>query len=236
MSDSKTVGQYVVERPARARVFERFGIDYCCGGKKPLAQTCADKHLDLQQVLAALEQSDTYAAPAEDWSQATLTALADHIEATHHQFLKQEFARLEFFVNKVARRHGPDRPELVELHKVFLALRDELQQHMAKEEQILFPLCRQLEAGAEPVASHCGSIANPIAVMVREHEDAGDLLAQMRALTDNYTVPEGACNTFRAVFASLAELEADLHVHIHKENNILFTRAMELERGAAVGA
>jgi len=236
MSGSKTVGQYVVERPARARVFERFGIDYCCGGKKPLAQTCADKHLDLQQVLAALEQADAPSAPSEDWSQAPLTALADHIEATHHQYLKQEFARLEFFVTKIALKHGPDKPELVELREVFLALRQELLQHMVKEELILFPLCRQLESAAGPVPSHCGSVANPIAVMVREHEDVGELLAKMRKLTNNYTVPEGACNTFRAVFASLAELEADLHLHIHKENNILFPRAIELERGVAVGA
>jgi regulator of cell morphogenesis and NO signaling len=231
MSNSKTVGQYVVERPARARVFENFGIDYCCGGKKPLEQVCLDKKIDLQQVLAALEQADAPNASAEDWSQASMTELADHIEARHHQPLKRELERLDFFTEKMARKHGTDKPELVAVRELFVALRQDLEQHLAKEEQILFPLCRQLEAAGGPVASHCGSVANPIAVMVREHEGAGELLARLRAVTHDYTVPEDACNTFRAVYASLAELEADLHVHIHKENNILFPRAIEVERG-----
>jgi regulator of cell morphogenesis and NO signaling len=234
MSNSKTVGQWVVERPARARVFETFGIDYCCGGKQPLEQACRDRHVDVQQVLKALEQSDTQPSPLEDWSHATLTELADHIEATHHQYLRREFPRLDFFTEKVARNHGADKPQLAELRQVFLALRDELEQHMAKEEQILFPLCRRLAAAGGPVASHCGSVANPIAVMVREHDDAGEALARMRELTNGYAAPEGSCNTFRAFMASLAELEADLHLHIHKENNILFPRAIELERSAAV--
>jgi regulator of cell morphogenesis and NO signaling len=233
MSNSKTVAQYVVERPARTRVFERFGIDYCCGGKRPLEYACRDKNLDLHEVLAALDQSDTPApSPADDWSRATLTALADHIEATHHDYLKRELQRLDPFLEKIARKHGPTKPELVALREVFVLLRQDLEQHLAKEERILFPLCRQLEAASGPVQAHCGSVANPIAVMVREHEDAGGLLARMRELTHDYAIPEDACNTFRAVYASLQELEADLHQHIHKENTILFPRAIELERGA----
>lgn len=236
MSNSKTVGQFVVERPARARVFERLGIDYCCGGKKPLEQACRDKNLDLQNVLAALDQSDTHTVPTQDWSNATLTALADHIETTHHQYLKRELERLDFFTEKMARKHGPAKPELVALREVFVTLRQDLEQHLAKEEQILFPLCRQMEAAGGLVPSHCGSVGNPIAVMVREHEDAGELLARMREVTHDYAVPEDACNTYRAVYASLQEMEADLHEHIHKENNILFPRAIEVERGAAVTA
>jgi regulator of cell morphogenesis and NO signaling len=236
MSGSKTVSQFVVERPARARVFERFGIDYCHGGAKPLEQACRDNLLDPQEVLSALEQSDAHTMRVEDWSNATLTALADHIEAAHHQYLKRELERLDFFTEKMARNHGPERPELVALRDLFVTLRQDLEQHMAKEERILFPLVRQMEAVGGPVTSHCGSVANPIAVMVHEHENAGGLLARLREVTHDYAVPEDACNTFRAVFDSLREMEADLHLHIHKENDILFPRAIALERGVGARA
>ena len=160
MSNSKTVGQYVVERPARARVFENFGIDYCCGGKKPLEQACHDEKLDLKEVLAALEKADTPNASAEDWSQASMTELADHIEATHHQPLKRELERLDFFTEKMARKHGSDKPELVAVRELFVALRQDLEQHLAKEEQILFPLCRQLEVTGGAAAGRWHRIAD----------------------------------------------------------------------------
>jgi len=231
MQIEKTVGQWVVERPSRARVFERLGIDYCCGGKHPLRQACEQKQLNYDAVLADLDQDD--AAPAEglrSWASASLTDLCDHIDQTHHAYLKNELPRLEFLTNKVAARHGETRPALREVHQVFVALKSEMEGHMMKEERVLFPLCRQLDVAEELPAMHCGSIGNPIEVMIREHEDAGDALARIRALTDDFTCPPDACNTFRALYDSLHQLEQDMHQHVHKENNILFPKAVRLEK------
>ena len=173
------------------------------------------------------------AAPSKserNWASASLIDLCDHIEQTHHAYLKQELPRLEFLTNKVATRHGDNRPALRELSDVFAALKAEMETHMMKEEQILFPLCRQLDAAEQVPAMHCGSIGTPIQVMIREHEDAGDALARIRALTDNFTCPPDSCNTFRAMYDSLHELEQDMHQHVHKENNILFPKAIRLEK------
>ena len=230
-ASGKTVGQLVVERPSRARVFERLGIDYCCGGKHPLRQACAQKNLNYDAVIAELEQDQV--APEEaarNWSSASLTDLCDHIEQTHHAYLKQELPRLEFLTNKVAARHGETRPALREVHQVFVALKTEMDDHMLKEERVLFPLCRQLDVAEELPTMHCGSVGNPIEVMMREHEDAGEALARIRALTDDFTCPPDACNTFRAMYDSLQQLEQDMHEHVHKENNILFPKAIRLEK------
>jgi regulator of cell morphogenesis and NO signaling len=229
-----TVGQLVTERPGRARVFEAFGIDYCCGGKKPLAQAIREKGLDEKAVVGVLAAFDEQSPQAErDWSKATLTELADHIEQTHHAYLKIELPRLEFLVNKVANRHGSHTPSLVELAGVFNAFKPELESHMQKEEGVLFPICRQLESARGPLQFHCGSVENPVAVMIREHDDAGDALKRMRELTNDYTPPIDACNTYRALFDALKELEQDMHRHVHKENSILFPKVIELEQRLA---
>jgi regulator of cell morphogenesis and NO signaling len=225
-----TVGQLVTERPARARIFETFGIDYCCGGKKRLDHALAEEGLDPKTVLGILNAFDEQAPAVErDWSTATLTELADHIEQTHHAYLKKELPRLEYLVNKVAHRHGGRTPQLVELAQVFNAFKVELDSHMRKEEVVLFPICRQLDLAGEPQRFHCGSVENPIAVMVREHDDAGAALARMRELTNDYTPPPDACNTYRALFDALRQLEQDMHRHVHKENSILFPKAAARE-------
>jgi regulator of cell morphogenesis and NO signaling len=225
-----TVGQLVSERPARARVFEKFGIDYCCGGKKPLEQACSDKGVDLQKVLDDLRAAEQQGSPDDtDWVKATMTELAEHIQQTHHAYLKQELPRLDAITNKVAAVHGDRHPEMVQVREVFVNLKAEMESHMAKEEMILFPLCRKLDTAKEAFASHCGSVQNPIRVMIAEHEDAGHALEQFRTLTHDYTPPTDACNTFRALLDSLRQLEADMHQHVHKENNILFPRAIEAE-------
>jgi len=228
-----TVGQLVVERPSRARVFEKFGIDYCCGGKVPLKQAIAAKGLPADAVVAELEREEApgqQAAFDRNWATASLTDLCDHIEQTHHARLKQDLPRLEFLTAKVASRHGDRRPELVEVHRIVLALRAELESHMAREEQVLFPFCRRLDSADSLPPSHCGTVRNPIEVMVREHEDAGEALAQLRELTDDYTPPADACNTYRAMYDALHELERDMHQHVHKENNILFPKAIRAEK------
>jgi regulator of cell morphogenesis and NO signaling len=230
ITTESAVGQLVADRPSRARVFEKLGIDYCCGGRQPLSEACSSRGLDAATVLRLLEAIDEApATPQADWSRATMSELADHIEQTHHAYLKQELPRLHQLLEKIAAKHGDSRPALRELLEVFLAFAEELFSHMAKEERILFPLIRQLESAGGPAAFHCGSIRNPIAVMVAEHDNAGRALQRMRELTDGYAAPADACNTYRASFDALRQLEADMHQHVHKENNILFPRATQAE-------
>ena len=226
-----TIGQLVTERPARARIFESFGIDYCCGGKKPLAEAIREKGLDEKAVVGVLDAFDDQPTQSAepDYAKMSMTELADHIEQTHHAYLKNELPRLAFLVNKVATRHGEGRPQLIEVAHVFNAFMAELESHMQKEEMILFPICRRLEQAGAPQQFHCGSVQNPIRVMVQEHDDAGQALQQMRTLTDDYTLPPDACNTYRALFDSLQQLEQDMHRHVHKENSILFPKAVEAE-------
>jgi regulator of cell morphogenesis and NO signaling len=231
----KSVGELVTERPSRARLFERLGIDYCCGGKKLLDQACRDKHLDVVGVLKELQDEEaTDVAPQDrNWSSASLTDLCDHIEQTHHAYLKQELPRLDHLTRKIAAVYGDREPSLREVQRIFEAFSGELTAHMAKEEGILFPLCRRLDRADQlppPFRGPGGGIANPIEVMIREHEHAGDALAQIRALTNGFTCPSDACNTYRVTFAALEQLERDLHHHVHKENNILFPKAVRLER------
>lgn len=226
----RTIGEMVTERPSRARVFETFGLDYCCGGKKPLAEACQEKGIDPKTILDVLKMLDEQAGePERDWSQATMTELAANIEQTHHAYLKRELPRLEYLVCRVALRHGDTQPHLVELRDVFLAMKPELEEHIVKEEQILFPLCRQLESAQTLPEIHCNSVDNPIKQMVHEHNDAGEALAKMRKLTNGYTPPMHACNTYRAMYDALAEFERDMHRHVHKENSILFPKASAAE-------
>lgn len=158
-----------------------------------------------------------------------MTALIDHIEQVHHTYLRAELPRLRFLTSKVRTAHGGRHPELVEVERVFSALEAELASHMQKEEQVLFPMIRQLETSAVLPQFHCGSIGNPVFAMEREHDDAARGLATLRSLTDGYAPPEDACNSYRAMLDGLRELESDLHQHIHKENNVLFPRALGRE-------
>jgi len=230
----QTVGQLVVDRPSRARIFEKFGIDYCCGGGKPLREAIEQAGLNANSVLAELQReqnaSDSQPAGQRDWATASLSNLCDHIEQTHHAYLRQELPRLEFLTAKVASRHGQRRPELIQIRDIFASLKAEMESHMIKEERILFPMCRQLDNADRLPQFHCGSVSNPISVMIREHDDAGDALSRIRVLSNNYTAPDDACNTYHALFHSLHQLERDMHQHVHKENNILFPRAIQAEK------
>ncbi len=227
-ASKRTVGEWVTERPSRSRVFERCGIDYCCGGKRPLDVACSKAGYDLNDVLDALQESDASSAGEKDvdWSQAKMADLVDHIVSTHHAYLRRELPRLVEMGAKVAAAHGDRHPEVVTCHDVFASLRVELNSHMDKEEQILFPMIKTLE-GAESVPQfHCGGIENPIAAMEDEHDSAARALSKLRALTHEYEPPDEACNTYRAWLDGLRELEADMHRHVHKENNILFPKAI----------
>lgn len=232
LSTRTTVGSLVASRPARSRIFEQLGIDYCCGGKIPLAEACGKKGFDshtVLQMLRALDQAAS-AEPHVDAASMTLAALADHIETTHHAYLRIELSRLDVITEKVARVHSEHDPRLVQVRATFRAFMEELHSHMLKEERILFPMVRQLEKTRDTSVLHCGTLANPIRQMEHEHDGAGDGLARMRELTDGFTPPAWACNTYRVMLDALAQLERDMHQHMHKENNVLFPRALELER------
>jgi len=227
LSSKRTVGELVAENPARARVFERYGIDYCCGGKQPLDQACRQRGMAPGPLIEELDQALTRLGGEErDWKNAPLRELIAHIVSRHHAYLKAELPRILELFAKVLRAHGEREPRLAAAKEVFDVFKEELESHLMKEEMILFPAIGRLEAGASAVTL-C-SIEHPIARMEYEHESAARALAQMRHLTFDYHIPDEACNRFRALFAALIELEADLHQHIHLENNILFPRAAVL--------
>jgi len=231
LDPSQSVGDLVRARPGRARVFEDLNIDYCCGGKVSLARACEKRSIPLDDVVSQIEASDSAGDGAKvvDADAMTMTELADYIEATHHAYLREELPRLDFMTEKVARVHGEKEPRLATVRQAFVALRNELEPHMMKEERVLFPIIRQLEASSGPLEFDCGSVANPIRQMEQEHDQAGDALAVIREATDGFVPPEWACNTYRAMLDSLAALEADMHQHVHKENNVLFPKSLQAE-------
>lgn len=229
-----SVGQLVAERPSRAKVFERFAIDYCCGGKLTLAAICAKKGLNPAQVLDALSVHDAEhgRTQEQDWSARSLAELARHIVSTHHAYLREAMPRVAALAQKVARVHGPEHPELVEVARVFGKFQLEMDVHMQKEEGVLFPAIAGLELGQGGQMP----IQFPIRAMESEHDEAGQDLARLRTLTSDYALPDDACNSYRALFDSLQELEADTHTHIHLENNVLFPRAFALSESSHLGA
>lgn len=228
-----TVGALVAAQPILARVFAQLHIDYCCGGKVPLAEACAARGLALSTVTAMLaDAAAAFAGPADDVDPANLSLgeLADHIEQRHHAYVKDELPRLLEMAERVARKHGWRDERLAEVAGAVQTLTQDMFAHMHKEETVLFPLVRRLEAGARN-DFHCGSIANPIRQMEAEHDEAGATVARLRELTDGFTPDAEACNTHRALLAGLAQFEADLHRHVHKENNLLFPRALACATG-----
>lgn len=227
----KTVGELVSEGSGRSRVFEEYGIDYCCGGKQSLAEACAKKGVDVGEVLRKITEADADAVQEDevDYRNMAPEELADHIQATHHAYLTKELPRLVNMAGKVVEVHGAADSRLSELAQVVKGLSEELQSHMSKEEDILFPIIRQLAHADTLPLMHCGELANPIGVMQAEHDAVGGELESIHRLTDGYAPPEWACNTYRELLKGLHQLELDLHQHIHKENNILFPKALELE-------
>jgi len=210
------------------RVLEPHGLDYCCGGQQTLLVACERAHLDPAVVIAELNSMDP--GPVPNWVPMSPALLVDHIETTHHAYLHAEIPRLEALADKVAGVHASRHPELVELHQLCVALRQDLEPHMAKEEQMLFPMIRELSTATSPPSFHCGSVANPISMMMREHEHTGSILGTMRHLTDGYRVPDDACASYRALYEGLAALEADTHLQHQTPQLALQFRVIELEQ------
>jgi len=227
-----SVGQLVRKCPSRSRVFERLSIDYCCGGQVSLLEACQLRDLDPDDVLKELHQCENSQQPDDslvDVDAMGLTELADHIQETHHAYLKTELPRLDQMTKKVAGVHGEREPRLQKIREAFVEFRNEIEPHMMKEERVLFPMIRQLDCESDLPDFHCGTLTNPIRQMEHEHDQAGETLARMRSESDGFVPPQWACNTYRAMLDGLAELEQDMHQHIHKENNVLFPKTMQLE-------
>ncbi len=244
INNDQTVRQLVNEYPAIIPVFQRFGIDFCCGGDKSLSEACTNAHVAPQIVIDAFEASkklNTERASQQDFSQLSLADLISSISRTHHIYLRNESARIEKLLSKVPDKHGEKHPELFQVRDVFMALSAELAVHLMKEEEILFPFIVRLEEAAiakesAPPSTCFGTVENPIRMMEMEHESAGEALRELRSLTNGYAPPDDACDGFRSLYSALADYESDLHIHIHKENNILHPRALAVERATAVHA
>lgn len=232
----KTVRELALESSTATRVFERLGIDYCCGGGKSLEEACRGANLSLEQVQSELDgaEQQANAGNARDWQREPLTDLIAHINGTHHKYVRQEIARLAPLFEKVCGVHGKNHPELLHMQAIFRGVAQELTHHMMKEEMVLFPYIVRMEEAViqrDPVLPPpFGTVANPVAMMEHEHDSAGQALRAMRAAGNGYEPPEGACASYQALYRALAEFEADLHQHIHLENNILFPRAIAMEK------
>jgi regulator of cell morphogenesis and NO signaling len=236
------IADLAAQNPATIKVFQRLGIDFCCGGKRPLAEACRERQITFGELTAALAsvEADRTGLPGAD---ARLGELIRFIVDRYHADLRAELPRLARMAAKVDDVHGAKHPATFpELVQVFAGLRAELESHMMKEERVLFPYVERLEALADAdeslPASPFGSIQAPIGMMEHEHDDAAHALARLRELTRGYAPPADACNTFRGLYHGLAALESALHEHIHLENNVVFPRAARLEKelGTAVVA
>lgn len=234
---AKTVRELAVEFPNATRVFERLGIDYCCGGNKSLEEGCATANLSADEVMDSLELAEQASRARQkdrNWQMEPLADVIAHIKSTHHKYTREELARLGPLLDKVCSVHGKNHPELEQVRTSFRGLAQELTTHMMKEEMVLFPYIERMEEAViqkEPLLPPpFGSVENPVTMMVHEHDSAGEALRAMRQSSAGYTPPGDACISYQTLYKTLAAFEADLHLHIHLENNILFPRAIAMEQ------
>jgi len=238
VSTAKTVRDLALEIPAATRIFEKLGIDYCCGGHKSLEEACAAANLSAEEVMDSLLSAERGAGAAgtdRNWQAEPLAKLIAHIYSTHHNYTREEIARLGPLLDKVCSVHGQNHSELLAIRESFRDLAQELTSHMMKEEMVLFPYIVRMEEAViqkDPVLPPpFGTVQNPVAMMMHEHDSAGEALRAMRQSSGAYQPPAEACISYQTLYKALADFEADLHQHIHLENNILFPRAIEMERG-----
>lgn len=240
MTDLKEqeIGQFVAQDFRTAAVFSQYGIDFCCKGNRPLASVCEKNGIALDEILEKLNIAVSKEVnPSIDYKSWSLDLLATYIEKTHHKYVQSKIPVLRQYLAKLCKVHGERHPELLEINTEFLKVSEELLQHMMKEEQILFPQIKRMVAhmdnNTQMERAHFGTVKNPISMMEHEHDNAGEIFRTIAKLTDNYTPPADACNTYKVTFSMLDEFEKDLHLHIHLENNILFPGAIKLEQTLA---
>ena len=229
-----TVRDVATELPQSTRIFEKLKIDYCCGGSRRLGEACVSAGLDVDNVMEMLAEV-TQSTSQKDFQNTSLAELITHILDTHHVFTKSEMVRLQSLADKVLHAHGGNHPELIHLDELLTRLCADLKPHMFKEEQVLFPYIVATEEAANqkrmiPFAPF-GTVNNPIRMMMMEHDTAGQILRELRALTSDYKVPADACISYKTLYEALEDFERDLHEHIHLENNILFPKALNLDNG-----
>ena len=232
--DNMTVAEVVTKNIKTADVFKKNGIDFCCGGNVSVKEICEKKSVDYEKLKAQIEAIETKVECNLNYDSWDLDFLADYIVNTHHKYVAEANDLIAQYSNKVAKVHGNHNPEVVEINDLFMEVAGELNMHMHKEEMILFPFIRQLanakKSGQNIKPPHFGTIQNPINMMEMEHVDAGDIMKKIAELSNNFTPPDYACNTYRALYAKLEEYQNDLFEHIHLENNILFPKAIKLEQ------
>jgi len=232
---NKTIGSFVAEDFRTATVFSKYRIDFCCKGNRTVTEVCEKQNIDadalLENVLQVVQSENNGSIDFNSWP---LDLLADYIEKTHHRYVEEKTNVLLPFLDKLCKVHGANHPELFKINELFIGCAGELSQHMKKEELVLFPFVKRMVKTKDTDGvlhqPSFGTVANPIAMMMHEHDNEGERFREIAALTDNYTPPADACTTYRVTFAMLKEFEADLHKHIHLENNILFSKAVILEK------
>lgn len=227
-----TLAEIVSENIHSAIVFEEYGLDFCCNGKRSLREACSEKNIDVDKVVKGLNESGTN-INSEKYKEWAPDFLVDYIINNHHQYVRRMIPVISLHADKVASVHGKNHPETIRIADLFLAVREELQNHMMKEERMLFPYIKLLYSAMknnqQVTQPPFGTIKNPIKMMEAEHESAGNAMNKIKELSNNFSAPADACNTYRALYSELKEFEEDLHKHIHLENNILFPDAIELE-------
>ncbi len=235
ISKEDIIGQVVAGDYRTAAVFQSHGIDFCCKGNRTINEVCEEKNIEAGNLVyklqkAALQTNDS----TNDYQSWDIDLLADYIEKKHHRYVETKIPEIKAYLQKIVSVHGGRHPELKEIEQLFSASARELLAHMTKEELVLFPYIRQMveakERNTELNAPHFGTVNNPIQMMMQEHDNEGSRFRKIAALSNNYTPPEDACNTYRVAFSLVKEFEEDLHLHIHLENNILFPKAIELEK------
>lgn len=230
----KTIGEIVAEDFRSAAVFKKYGIDFCCKGNRSIAEACEPKGIDPANIYNELENFRNVHSDNTDFNSWPLDLLADYVERMHHRYVEEKTPVLIQFLQKIAKVHGERHPELHEVYELFMESAQDLAAHMKKEELILFPFIKkmiQVQRDGTPLdTAHFGTVENPVAMMKHEHAVEGERFQKIAELTNNYQFPEDACNTYRVSFQMLEEFETDLHKHIHLENNILFPKAIELEK------
>ncbi|MRX67252.1 regulator of cell morphogenesis and NO signaling [Flavobacterium resistens] len=236
---NKTIGSFVAEDFRTAAVFSKYKIDFCCKGNRTVTEVCEKQNIDadilLENVLQVAQSENNGSIDFNSWP---LDLLADYIEKTHHRYVEEKTNVLLPFLDKLCKVHGANHPELFRINELFIGSAGELAQHMKKEELVLFPFVKRMvkTKDSDGILSQpaFGTVSNPIAMMMNEHDNEGERFREIAELTNNYTPPVDACTTYRVTFAMLKEFEADLHKHIHLENNILFPKAVVLEKDFVV--
>ncbi len=235
MKENQIIGELVANDYRTASVFKKYGIDFCCQGNRTIQEACDKKNIDTQKVLEDLKAKvQANSETTTDYQSWPLDLLADYIEKIHHSYVQEKTIEIQPYLDKICKVHGEHHPELMDIREEFNASAGELAAHMKKEELILFPFIRKMvkakQESTKIDAAHFGTVKNPIQMMMDEHTVEGNRFRKIEELSNNYTPPLDACNTYRVSFALLKEFEQDLHLHIHLENNILFPGAMEVEK------